>query len=334
VIGPISISVLAVVIAISFGAGFVARRRQESRARLLEVLARAVESDRPLPPLLARIASETTGGAQRSIDRLAQRLGTGYSLAEAFQEAGGGLLAPRDIEAIRYAEDGPTLSAVLHELARDAGRALTFRHRIGLALVYPALLTPIFLFTWWRMADLSAAFSVPNLPYFDLSFVKPYLPFLGIAILGTFVLLFSPSFSSLRPGRITWVSKGAALARLYRLAAVHHDAGRPLPDALRRAAEGSGRRSVRNQAEAAAARVAAGESLPEVWPWFPAAGAGLASRLRRVADLRAERQRERLRRRLALVHPLTLLIFAAATFVEFRYLVGLFGQALRETMPW
>jgi type II secretory pathway component PulF len=334
VIGPVSLSILVAIIAASFGAGFLSRRRQEARARLLEVLARAVAADRPLPPLLNRIASEVRGGAVSRIDAAATAVGKGFTLSEAFGDAGRGLLHPRDVEAIRYAEDGPTLGPVLAQLAADAGRAITFRHRIGLALAYPILLTPIFVFTYWSMARLSAASSVPDLALPDLSFLLPYLPFVGVAMLGSFVLLMNPSFARLRPKRLTWVGRHAAESRLYDLAAIHLDAGRSLPDALRRAGEGAGRRSVRRRAERAAARVSRGESLPEVWPWFPAAGDGLAGRLRRVADLRRERHRNASRRRIALIHPVTISLFAAVTFLQFRWLVVFYSAAFARAMPW
>ena len=103
---------------------------------------------------------------------------------------------------------------------------------------------------------------------------------------------------------------------------------------LSTAAVGAGRRSVRRRAEDAAARVASGETIRDVWPWFPAAAASLAGRLRRMADHRRERQRARTERRFALLHPLTVIAFAALTFVEFRVLVEIFEQGRKAALPW
>ena len=332
-IGPVVMTAAGVLIALAFGAGFLARRRQESRARLLEVLARAVTRGRPLPPLTARIASELRGGVRRKVDALTRQLSAGHSLADSFAAAGD-LLPWRDIEAIRHAQDGPALAPVLEELARDAGRGLMVRHRIGLALAYPALLVPLVALSWWLVSSLTRALPIPDLPFLNIDSLLSSLPFLGFAVIGTFVLLFSPSFSWLKPRRISFISRTAAEARLYRLAAVHLDTGRTLPDALRFAAAGAGRRSVTRRAEDAAARVASGETVRDVWPWFPAAGASLAGRLRRMADHRRERQRARTERRFALLHPMTVIVFAALTFVEFRVLVEIFEEGRKAALPW
>ena len=332
-IGTLAMTVVGVLIALAFGAGFLARRRQESRARLLEVLARAVTRGRPLPPLTARIACELRGSVRRRVDILTRQLSAGFGLSDSFATAGD-LLPWRDVEAIRCAEDGPALAPVLEELARDAGRGLMVRHRIGLALAYPALLVPLLALSWWQVSSLTRALPIPDLPSLDIGAVLSSLPFLGFAVLGTFVLLFSPSFSWLKPRRISFISKTAAEARLYRLAAVHLDTGRTLPDALRHAAVGAGRRSVQLRAEDAAARIASGDTLRDVWPWFPGAAASLAGRLRRMADHRRERQRARTERRFALLHPLTVIAFAALTFVEFRVLVEIFEQGRKAALPW
>jgi hypothetical protein len=52
-------------------------RRTESRARLLEVLARATRRAVPLPPLLERAADEARGDDREPMRVLATRLGSG-----------------------------------------------------------------------------------------------------------------------------------------------------------------------------------------------------------------------------------------------------------------
>lgn len=312
------------------------RKLRELRARLAELLARAVEKALPLPRLVERIARENRGRRRRALADLARRLERGDPLSDALRATKPALATEEGAAAIRAVEGGDGLAAVLRTVAAEEGRLLARGHRLLVALLYPALA-----FLFFFGLDMVVRLGRRGLPSFRLG--SPGLAAVLLAV-GLLVLLrLSPwrrPRHALRPR-----PRLPATARVLRSVAVLLETGTPLPDALRAAAPASGRwlRTVR--LAAAARRLEAGDDAAAALaksglPGFavrrlaaaPAAAFPLAAR--QVAEECDRRHAARGERFLAVVGPVALAAVAFLVFLDFRGLMAWIASVERQVMPW
>lgn len=307
---------------------FRARARREWRARLCELLARAVRWGAPLAPLLARVETALRGRARRRTARLRAELEAGGSLADAFARSGWRAFPRTHIAEVRAAQGTSGVATVLDAQARRAAYGLDLGHRVVRAAFYPALLA---LLVWLllgaagrQVAEVREIFDMPP----SRVQAAGRQVFGGtLAAAAAFLLVWAVAA---RRGR----TPGARLHRaatLLRPLGVLLGAGVPLPEALRRCG-----------CLRAAAAVEQGRTWPDAVAYL-GLPAGVAARvaarapdahLAALAEECERRRNRRMARAGTWLLPATIVVLGAVVLAHYASLAGMFRDTLRETMPW
>jgi len=279
------------------------RRQMERRGRLLEILAMATRRALPLAPLLEQAASDDP-----SLVRMAGKVAGGAPLSESLPRG----LPRHAVAAIRAAEGTARLSDVLEGLARDEAAALNLRQQRNLAALYPILLalalvglTSFHAGLWRRWMD-----------WKDLVISPLQRWGMAATVAATAAVLLLLLRKRLGGRRLP------AAERLLRCASSLLKAGLPMHQALRDAADASGRRAIAREARAAALLLEQGSGTEAAWrriplPAFVQERAVAGTDLERLADECARRHRERVERWLRWSQPLSLALLAVAVWIQY-----------------
>jgi type II secretory pathway component PulF len=313
---------------------FRARRRIETRSRLLELLSRATRRGLSLVPLLERASREERGHRGGLVRDLAARIDAGESLGEAMRHAGRRLAPFHVSAAISAAEGSARLPETLGSLAESDHLELGRRHRLGLIFLYPALILLVLASNRGLgvLQEVSAALEVPG-PSMD---ARMWCLAISVAIAAGILLTVILRWVGCMPG-----GRLLASGRLLRGLSTLLAAGVPLGDAMRRAGGASGSALMSWRARRAAAALDAGGSASEMWRRTGLSrvattrlaaedGRHLAATLVETARICDRRHEDRAERSLHLIYPTVLLVAGALVAVEFAGIFRLLGHAQRS----
>lgn len=116
-----------------------ARLLAEHRVALLQVLAAAVRRGRPPAQALSALADDYPPALRRRTWRILNEIDRGLPLSGALALGAPGLLSPGEMGALRAAEGGPRLGAVLDGLVLREARRRTSTDGLPRRLLYPAV---------------------------------------------------------------------------------------------------------------------------------------------------------------------------------------------------
>ncbi|MDT8409999.1 MAG: type II secretion system F family protein [Wenzhouxiangellaceae bacterium] len=254
------------------------------RALILRQFAALLRAGLPLEEVLS-LVSDQAGSARvnRPLASIRARVLEGQSLSQAMAEHPG-LFPPMVSRTVAAGEQAGRLEIVIERLAEHADRRLALSRGLAVALVYPLLLAAISLLVVWGLLGFVVPrvvtvfeYSGNELPWMTQSliglsgFISGYgiwiAGALGAALMGGWMLL-------RRPGPRLWLDRRLlrlplvgrlvrthAAALFARTLAILVSSSVPAVDALKATAEVLDNRQVRNDLEAAAARVREGSSI-------------------------------------------------------------------------
>ena len=319
---PILVGAVVLLAAVA-GAGILERRRMEFRARLCEVMARATGRGLALIPLLERAEKEHKGRRRRVLAGIVGRMRAGSPLSESLASAPGAF-PPPVVSAVRAAEGTGALAGVLADQASDAVGVLAARQRALLAVLYPAFLCVVLLFThglWVAFVDDEGMWY----PSWGSRWVTQVDIFSALAVAVVLTGVLALLVCARRLGSLRALLPGARLRgseRLLRNLSSLVAGHLPLHTALRGAAPSCGNRRAERGALRAADLLEQGGATEAAWAAMglpesirarasaggPSSSARLCERLRNLADECARRHNALIDRLLGWLHPVSLLV--------------------------
>ncbi len=196
------------------GPRFTKKASLEEIAILLQQLAVLSRSGIPLTRALQLLAGRQTNGLlAQGLGVAREKIEKGESLPQAFKASG--LFPDFFCEMLSAAQTGENLEDIFLKAADFIGRAEEFKHRLGSALVYPAII----LFLSAVSVVVILRFIVPRIQQILLDFGKD-LPVLTKAMISAANLVWGLSFVILPLGLVVFFAlfNGKGLSTVHRLA--------------------------------------------------------------------------------------------------------------------
>ena len=315
-----------------------AHGRIELRARIMELVARALERGRSLPGLFERLDAEFP---RRGLDQTATALSAGAPLADALSAGSAPLFPTPWPDLVRAVEGDGRLAGVLRTEAHEQARQGRFFERLLLSLVYPGILV-------------FGACSVHQLHgriHGSLGWqwlLNGYELNVGVIAI---VFALTVAFLALRLNqwpawlpRLGW-SRRTSRARILRVVSTLLESGVPLHQALRCVQPLGDTARLRNAIAQAADVAAQGGTPGETLAFLGVArsqrariagatGTSLLERLRAVASQMERRLRTRQQRILTGLRPGAVLVIGAFVLVGYAAFMQFLVRAQQSAMPW
>ncbi len=338
-----------------------AHSQLEFRIQLLEVLSAAVRQRLPLAPLLEQSALDLPKRRRRTVLNVAAALREGAALDEALAAEAARYFPEHVTQAIRTGAGTARLATMLDLLAGDLGRTMSARHRLVMALLYPAVVGGLLVFV---ASDWLATKLHPSLNDVESGNLPDWSMPLALVVWATVTLLLLLHALSTHENRRRPDLAGKILSallpplrrarrllhgeRLLRGMAILIQAGVPLPRAMRACAPSLGDARAEQQTLDAAWNMECGQPAELALartplPAFAAVRAAaavradpqtVAERLRALAAECASRGRAIHDRTIGLVNPVALALVGLALAGLFRDLFLYQGLWLEAARPW
>ncbi len=348
-------------LALMIARAFFARARFELRAQVFEILSLATARQMPLGPVFLEAREGERGHRGKLLSELASRFQDGGTVADTLHQAAPRLFGEHHIGAIRSSEGSAMLSPTVHALSADSGRGDAARHRLSMALCYPALLAVFLVIGQAATSSIVTRCSAAGVAHSHIGasavvtnlFASAVFLFCGFAVMLRLSLDRTgniPSWFS-RPVRFVPIfarmTSWVAMERALRTLSVCVASGGGLPGALRGAASASGHKQTCAQFTAAAQKLEAGESIEVA---FEACGLpdsvvarvisastgtthSFAAGLERLARECGHGFNNDLQRIVQWAQPVILLVFGLALSMQFMEFFGVL-ESIRPEMIW